>query len=796
MNPQILESLRQIHPFFQFFPEKIHFFQQIEKLNSQGHLCERFLVITSPAVFILNQRSFPRVLQVRKCIPMVDIKSIILTETNMTLNGSSKSITFKHPKHLKIAYTIYSIRSTLTSTIPLSLEIDPSLRKTFDQQSYDYSTETILPDLFLSFCLMISPNYDQNSIIQVINSFLRTNNSFNIDSSFTCLDSSYFLALSLTISCSYDISQLVITGIPISSFLTQFSEIIRISPSITKVTFRSVTFDLPQKEYLQLYKEIPQVLNFIPKSKASSFMAHQFTFLNCNFSSPSSTQFFESFQSYQGKITTLCFEKCSFIRETLDSLFQSIFFSSCFHSLENLLFSSLPFPDVLVDLLLQLACCGWLLETRCLKTISVQDCNIDSSFLLSKLLQLDAGIVNLDLSGSNFQNSLDNCKEVKMKSLSYLSLNHSSISEIAIKSFFTLMSHLPNDPNIRLTIDLSKTDLTPLSLPLIRIPCLYGFYWGGNQLNIDFCQALMEFFVIQLNLVDISLSQCFTGQIFSQCSQLLLPLFKGKPFNRFSISIFSSNNTKLADLLKTNESNLSSENENYIIGDALMDILELVVKSPNLKSLDISGQNISGKKLIKLLKQAPSLEEIEFEGFKAADADELIEVLTTVINKNSLKIASWPANDIKMVFNKTPLNQKGELQRLINIVKRQFETKFGNIDYSDELSKEINESLSISTLTKLSTLAKLSLFVKNNAIPKNIDHAPRKMERSNSLNSEDYIRSEKMYDEEMLKLLKECEVLNNADPIEIIFFDIDQKMGVDELWSAIESMPSHCLFDT
>ena len=774
MSSLSTETLRPLHPFFSQFLEKVHCFEPILKINSQGHKSERYIVVTSPAIFILNQRSFPRVFQVRKIIPIIELKSILLTETNMTINGI-KSFTFKHPQHLKIAAKIYSIRNAIADSFPFSVEIDPLYRKTFDQVFYDFKNESPLGDLFLSFALQNGCSTSEENIKIIYHRFSKVSTVATLDSEFSSFDPLLLSLSCLAISYYSKLNELIISNLEISTILPQLAHILQVTPSITQISFQNVTFAAPQKDYQILFKEnplnsiitltLPTIVNG-PKYPVSHFF-----FFSSDFSNSHCQYFFESFQSYQGKITMLCCEKCIFTPETLDSLFQSIFFSSSFHSLETLLLSNIQFPDILVGLLLQLACCGWVLETRCLKSLSIQDCNINSSYLLSQFLQLDIGLVNLELTGSNFEKPFE-VSQMRLNSLSYLSLRSSKISSESIKSLFNALrsgEQLKKDRPL-MTLDFSSAQFSLASLPLISVKSLYGIHFDDIKITRSQCQHLMDFLVIQPALEDLSISGCFTKADFGECASDMFPLFAGKPLDRFSIAAISGEE----------------------LGSSLMNVLNPVTSSSSLRYLNIHGQNIGGKNLKNILTSCQVLEAIDFEGFSPSDGKEIIEIIQNIIRKNSIQSCVWPALDIKNILSRETSSQKVEFQKLLSPVRAQFEARFGkindnNIDNNNLSNME--ESSALSTIAKFQTI----LMTKTNGNTPNQgnSHQTAKVQKTNSdendIEKKSYgFKVDDLYDEQTRMLLSECDG-ELVDPLESLFREIEKQMSVCSLSNLLKN---------
>ena len=657
MDKHRFEFLYQASPIFHAFKESIIIFENIQRYNSKGSLEEAILVVSLSGIFLLKNRSFRRSYTISKFIPLIDISSLNVTNDNFMVQSQFISMTFVHSNHVNIAahiYHLFTLFFPLETNLKIDLKVSTEKKDQFNSFSLRYQSKCLLADRFLACILHWKFELTESFLKEAYDFLTKIHSNFIISPSIA--ESPYFEAILQ--ACSFDstITTLSLKRLTFNSICKTFLYFLNKNLNISRVFMKKVDFCSPINNVQTLFSEL-----------STKIHVHEFIYKSCNFTSPDTCLYFESFNDFSSPITLLSFHRCQFTTKTLDSLFQSIFFSSCYHSLENLHVSGIQFSEELQFALTQLSGCIWVLEKHCLLNLSVPKCNLQFNTLLPQLFQFDSGITTLDLSGNYFITPFSS-KTLKMirsekfsfKALQFLqNLNISRCHFIpeTFLSLFEVISHSQSPIRIDCTSIIlenieqifDKNDKIELQLDYINswkeifsklkeltIPNLVGLIWDKNPLDIQLFPLFINFIKSLTKIEELSLSRCIIINggmtIKNDFIHHFHDLISEKHFKAFEM-----NGDKFGSFIHPIITFLCNE---------------------KVECLSIEDQSLGDQFINCFLDNIPSsLKSLKFSGFyiphknqnDQRDSQKFINILRKVLN-SKLSFCQWPGKDASLII--------------------------------------------------------------------------------------------------------------------------------------------------
>lgn len=754
------ELLYQSSPLFHAFKNSIVVFEKVERLNSKGTLQEGFLAVSVSGVFLLKYRSFPRGYVISKCIPMMDINSITVTSQNFMIKSQAFSITICHIKHVNIAAHIYYLYNMLfpeaSCRLSMQLSVSPDKKELFDAQIFSYESDSLLADRFLACVLHWKCELNECILKDTFDSLSRIKDDFTITPEL--INNPFYKSIVQSVAFDSNLNTIIFRSISFNSIVEQFLLFLTTNSSINRIVMKKVDFTSPPHD-------IPSIFLY---SSGTPITVSEFIFDTCDFASPDIEGFFEAFSNYPSPVKFLSFQNCSFSKETLDSLFQTIFFSSCFHSLETLQISGLNFSEELEFALSQLSGCGWVLETHCLLNLSATDCNLQLDTLIPKLLQFDSGITTIDLSGNIFTTPITtkNLKSIKsLQSFGNLVISRCHFTSETLFQLFNLIGRYDTPISIDCTsLSPSCSEMFNEFIQLIAknnliVKNMTGIIWDNNVLDQNSFLMFIEFLKHQPILSEISISHCLNqvndlkkNDIVMQLQDLL---------HQKDVTVFEMNGDKF--------------------GPCFASLLQEISMKGKIECLTLENQELGEEALMEFIKHVPkTLSEIRFSGFDAKTPQGIINVCHLILDSH-ITFCQWPRKDVKTLLQHMTALQKNEFAPKFDQLKQVFISKYG--EKCDQLFDEDDNPQDSNTLEISRDSNLITRFVTLNPQKNKLDHPPSTGGLKDSKISQnfEYLNSIIEYDEETRKLLEECGEINGVDPMEKIFSSVENETSFDYL---------------
>lgn len=733
--------LRSVSPLFRAFEDGLLFLKEVQKIGNGGSTKIRWLLIAKFGVFLLNRKTFPRAFQIRKTISYRNLNSLIVTNSNLTLVGHRIHYTITCKNHMRTAARIFYIRNSLFDhpSLPFTLEIDKKDRPAFESEVYQCPKSSLLVNRFRS-CLMESgANVDEAAAKSVCETLAKVTDSMTIDVSLA--NNQYIREVCMAISYDRELLELRLMKVSMKYMSQHLSTALNYSISIKKLAMIGVDFDSgPIPGVRRLFKEM------------TSPSIQEFVFEHCRFASPDSSAFFDSFAGYSGEAKVLSFPRCEFCKESLDSLFQALFFQPCWHSLTALLLSDVSLNDELASYLSQLSCCEWMLEKQCLRTLSVTKCGLEIGSLLPHLHRLESGYISLDLSNNLF---LEPIKDFRFQSLCSLDVSLCAFSDESLRSLFVALRD-DLDHSFRL-IAANLSEITSgfyESITDMVIPHLTALVWDRNPMEFPTFQSFCGFLTHQPNLTEISISECIV-----KCDEM---------FTAVLATVVTNKPIEVARMAGNG------------MGIAILPVVDQLIRNGHLRVLDISG-NQCGDRIMDLVVSAlpPTIKEFYFAGYSPSDANSIFRVCEGLITHTSLVHASWPAEDIKPTLKKLTPSARPAVLKVLKQLRLKFVDRFG---YSNDMAVADTNEMMSKFATMVNTAPDFMLKVKRS-------EKEEKDKGSDSTKSSNLDTKFIEYDGGLEGMIKECGCQTDVDPLLTILRNIDAQTNITSLAAQIAVPP-------
>ena len=736
-NEQILGS----HPIFRYFPNLIFVAENVDKINRHNVPQNRLFVLHISGIFLLENKTFQRNYSVSRIIPTYSIEKLTVSNEFVYISGNGTEIKFTSQNQIKIAAYVYGVRFILFGyeNSKLNFEMAPELNDFFDSQILNYLPKHPIADRFLGMVLLSKSNSSEELIRNTYNLLCNENSYFTFTKAIT--NGIFFYEIATSISLGTEVKEVIFEDIDLGECIPHLKQIIRNSKSIKKLTFRNSRIQSHFQDFKQLFDQ------------KDSIKIEELCYEKCRFLSQECSIFFDSFSGLQSHIKILKVIGCMLIRSTLDSIFQSLFFSNCFHSLETLIISDVSLNEDLSSCIFQLLCCGWVLQEKKLKTLSLRNCNLDIGNLFANLNELDCGIDTLDLGYNKFT---ELPSTLNLHNLNSLILDHCSFTGDSLLQFFKLLAN--EKETINLNIDLSRLiadedcfDTFYMNCSKIKIQSLVGLVWDGNTIKASQIGNFVSFLKKQINLSILSISYCIPRSEQQKSLPFLIDLVRHKSFEQFCIA--------------------STKEESF--GSPLVSVLETLFKKSHIRNLDITNQAISDIGLYLILREiGPSLEELWFDGYCPTSVETFLNIGSKILEHPQLKVVSWPGSDVNSILSKIHLEQRARVVQKINELKSDFVKRFGDV----------------ATTTDEEELMKTRIDTTFRAKDKSTTAALILPSVINKYKLKDILQDEEcyqMYDNETLQLFKECEDVLGTHPIKTTQENIEEKTSLAFLTSQL-----------
>ena len=493
MNEYAKDFLININNNFKLKEIQIFYCNKILKIGETNSIQERILIISSFGIFLIRKKSFGSIKIVRS-ISYFDLISIHVAGTIASFSSRNSHIRVKDNNIDNLAFLIYLIRQTQfsTSLLPLSIQFPVEISHGIKPNSMPYIANNIFIDRILSCSLHYNIIIKEEDLNQFFINSKLINKSFIFNE--IILKQNFLLPLILALSFEQDLNKIIFQNIKLIEFFYNCNTLFHLNRYIKEIIFDNCDFiDLN-------FKNIQLINN-------SQFLK----FININNNINNFLNFFDNIGKFIKNIKQLTFENCLFTSNEFFTIFQSIFFNECFHELENLeIISPINFNDTLV-LISNFASCSWVMLNKCVKKITLINCNLEIASILPTLFSFDIGLKYINLSNNIFQDLIyfNNNSPIN---LIYLDISGCKSS---INSLLSLFQSIKKKEILLKIIGLNNLNLNSNYLILFlnfissndfNFPNLIGFFFDNNQMNSNQTKLFNNFLFKNNNIKYLLLS--------------------------------------------------------------------------------------------------------------------------------------------------------------------------------------------------------------------------------------------------------------------------------------------------
>ena len=734
-------QIKLLHPVLNVFSCQILYCHEVTVIT-QKTTENRLLVVATPGIFLIHQRSFPKTISVKEIIPFSQLATIKIERQSITLSCPTMTLVFHHIDQLNIANRIVYTRCALFDPIfiPLNLHVAQSLCDEFQNQNFDYTTESRLADRFLSICLTLQQQLFTEKMEQSYNYLSKIKDKLLISNELTRLP--YLAGITMALEQEKSLTDITINDIKTQKNFKLLCILIKSSISLKKVAFNNVVLD-GASSLFGIFSDA------LINSKGN---IDEWVFDHCNFKSDDFRSFLECFREYKINIKSLIFNECTFSEQNFTYFTDRFFFIDCFHSLESLWLSDINFANEVSVFLSQLFASDWVLKNHTLKNLVIPKCCVELDNLFSQMQNFETGITTADFSGNLFINSPPTGMATNLNpQINFIFSN----CGFADNTFSSLMEALASHKGQTMRLDISHALSSPDSwkqfsqtAPSLLFRSLVTLVWDGNPIDRSFCDFISK----QTRLNKLSISDCVS----INDSPMLLPEL-----------------THLFEIKTLDSLTIRASKKKYSLGYPLIDTIMPLLKKRALIQLDITGQEVSEEGITIILDNMPMvMKTFKFERNGIVNSDVLINILNSVLKKR-LSFASWPQQDVENTITRTDAITRSELRTRLDVLKKQFDSRFGDLD-TDHSRKDPLEILH----------AYSSLFKEHDPDPSpsriswRIDSKPV---------SADKLVLFRVPDDSLSELLKECNSLSGKDPMASMVQLFESETTLEKLATGLHS---------
>ena len=718
------ESIKKVHNIFR--GSSIH---EVRIWDVYINDKNQYLLASSPGIFILRKN-----LSLKTTIFISKINKIeVRTDYIKIYYNLDKSLVFRQENQLKIAFFIYDLRTELFDIInyPFELDIENGLKASFYQISNILKEGSKLAQRFLAN-VAEKNKLDSKKIDNIYKMLSKVTHVFIVDKKL--LNLPYDDAIADSVSCDSEINEIRIEDMNFCDSFKYLLKIIKQTRSIKTIIFNKVIFFGDINEYTEL---VHTKTNF----------PNRWIFNQCIFDDTKVvTDFFKTFDSYDGIINALVFNDCNF-NNNLSIIFSRCLYkniSKCFKNLSVLWISKIS--ENIYDSLNRLFCLEWVLKEKPFQHIVLNNCNLN----INKLFYNRINISTFDFSGNIIDGAIDTNFLATQANLIVSNCNFSFDD-----SLFLFLKSLSEYQGSQLSLDCSNISISDICWnkfhhienPII-INSLTSLNWDNNILNDTNIKGFINFLKYQPKLTSLSLSDCIeNGKGIDAILQQLSNFIKESKLTAFTIK-----STKPITSL----------------GYLLIPIIKELF-SNCIQYLDITGQSIGEIGLTIIVENIPKLmKSFYFTGNNISSVQNFNFIVDSIKNK-VLYNSSWPESDYNNLKN-----IKGQEKERMESIKIEFFKKFG-----EPLNSSCNDPIDI-ILNKIKPKNLMKVKSSNNIHYEDLEHIHSFEESKEQVYENFWVN-----DPEVEKLMRKCDINCKDDPVKNAFSFYDHRLAVASLHSEL-----------
>lgn len=637
------EDISNLIPIFKHPEARLLAVETVLKVGKQKNLSTRTLIVGTPGIYLIKKQGFPRSLKVSNSMSLFDLVSIQIAGQTASFSTRQSQIRIQCESINKISFLVYFVRQALfsTSLLPISIHFPSEAQFKVSPESMPYKAQNVFIDRV--FACMSHLGIDATPAPFLFKD-MQFNETFNI-----CperVQSPIFPAVILALAFEDSCHSVLFSRVSLAQVLPHCSALFCINRFVTRVGFISAGFQNAAAEFEKVL------------ASKHIFQAGEYAFIECTIDSHS---FIESLKGVGSKITKLIFKKCKFTNKSITNIFQTIFFNPCFHGLTSFSIDETPDFYDLEMLVVNLGCCSWATDYKCIHHLSFSFDQIPAAKILTQLFNFDIGLNKLELQKASITQPISILSSPQNLWIHYVDLSYSSFSSESLVSLFAILQkEVTNISYLKLNqIAISDSEMTRFleSVQNMVLPSVCAFDFNHNRLDSDQAVLFAQFLSRQRKLKNISLN--------SSISNVDSPDGIGS-----IISVLG--NMELDSILLNNEDN--EEEFNY--GLLVVPLLHVLCSKGTIKFLGLLNQNIQTEGiscLMLLLDQ--KLEQLLIDNCGSPNIDMMMVLCHKMLSQ--LTYSTFPMNEFKRLIevNHIDLDSNDDLHTQLTELESQFQYK-------------------------------------------------------------------------------------------------------------------------
>jgi hypothetical protein len=658
----------QLHPILRSEGVEVYWNDYVGKVNTRGDVQPRHLVITSVGFFLLTKRTFPSGYKISRIIPITRLKTVTLTTDFIALDSETETMVLKHDKINEIAALIITLQTSIMGTTVFKASTHLKLVVSDIVVSVTAKHPTI--SKFQSECLALNLHIRIDQVNSVCKTFESNSETYTFDPSIAASALMPAIASALKGYTSY--RKIILKDLSFMTFFKHFGEILNESTSIKSIVFNRTTF---------IEKNLSVPTGFFEKIQSP---INDIQFWNCDLTNPKFKDLFYEIARIRTNIESLVIDACDMEKSSIEAIFYSLFDSTCFRSLSELVIIKGQMADTIQMFIVQLINSDWILKNKSLKKLVLQNTPLKLESLLNSLTMFETGLVELSLSGCTFKKALQGDKITTFQDLTSIDFSNITTTAAALISLFDCLSTANSQIN---SLDFTSMKMTETEkvkfysqISKYKLGNIQTLVWDGNSIPNDLVSNFTDFLALQTNLIDLSISNCIQGDPVNA-------EYLAKPISLLNLERF-----------------VMVGSENYSFRRELNPVIKELVSKSSFTSLDISGHKIGDEGLQYITKFVQNqCKCIVFGKTCAVSVEALMDCLNEIVNSN-IEYAVWPTNDIKGIIIKIPLGQRDKTIKEFARLKKEFSKKY------ESQEDDIQDTAQTSRPMKLQRMSSLPLL--------------------------------------------------------------------------------------
>ena len=659
------DLLASSHPIFRVSSVRVFWFDAVTRYTNQSK-SQRYLAIASPGIFLFEKKKFPKSFTNCLFIPYSELVLICADENTIQFFKAKVTMNLSNPKQLEAVAIVLAIRKILFNEnlrMP-KIVIDPVLRAQIEDFDFNFQSESLLADRFVSLCLTLDEKLINVEQINEIYDFLKNIKSA-IHISPELITSPLISALTQAIAYDSNIQTLNLKNINFPSFANYFIPIVLYNSSIKLLQFHSVSFNGNMQPFVDVWKG------------KTFFAANQIVFYNCTLTNIDFVTFMKSFKSYPADMKSLVFIHTTFNTLAIETIFSTVARSQCFRTLKELRFTQMKSDEAIQTCFIQFFSSDFLIEQKNLKTLSLVDACLDLDQIIPYLFHNSSYFSGLYLAGNSF---LQGAKIKSFQNVQNFNMPRNKFTSDSLLGLFKSLAAAEKSPSrvnldrIIMNEDDWKIFYDNINKDNIILPKLAIFSWSANKMNEQQMKNFIEFLKQQPQLTDLGVSGSILYENAENQIPYLIDLLQNKPIKCLDIrAVYMNNQTESG----TKTQYTPGEHTNpTVLGEKMLPLLKFLVEMPSIKMLDVSGQEIGdeGLNIIQMF-STKEMDDIRFDGSFPSSPEIFSDTITKIIQSSTLS-SEWPENDLKFVIGKVSPPNRPQYIRQLTKLREKFFNRF------------------------------------------------------------------------------------------------------------------------